>query len=213
MPDLFRFEEFELDRSAYELRKGAESVRLERIPFELLSLLVERRGKLVGREEIIERIWGKDVFHDTEHGINTAVRKIRQALGDDPSAPRFVVTVPAKGYRFVAPVEKVEPEFDARPTMADGHQPTTVEGRTFQTVRWARQCGVWAKNIMKPGWTVATALLLLAGAAGIWRATSRSPTVINAVRLTNCRVASRNFVTGCLTGDVTSRPFRVAGMH
>ena len=103
--DLYRFQEFELDRSAHELRRGTESVRLERIPFELLTLLVERRGQLVAREEIIERIWGKGVFHDTEHGINTAVRKIRQALHDDPGAPRFVVTVPAKGYRFVAPVE------------------------------------------------------------------------------------------------------------
>ena len=88
--NLFRFEEFELDRNAYELRRGTQSVRLERIPFELLTLLVQRRGQLVAREEIIERICGKGVFHDTEHGINTAVRKIRQALRDDPSSPRFV---------------------------------------------------------------------------------------------------------------------------
>src|SRR5271170_1829904 len=108
---LFRFDEFELDRSAYELRRSGQSLRVERIPYELLSLLVERRGQLVTREEIIERIWGKDVFHDTEHGINTAVRKVRQALQDDPDAPRFVLTVPAKGYRFVAPVEKVESAF------------------------------------------------------------------------------------------------------
>jgi DNA-binding winged helix-turn-helix (wHTH) protein/tetratricopeptide (TPR) repeat protein len=106
---LFRFDEFELDRSAYELRRCGQSVRVERIPYELLSLLVERRGQLVTREEIIERIWGKDVFHDTEHGINTAVRKIRQALRDDSEAPRFVLTVPAKGYRFVATVENLEP--------------------------------------------------------------------------------------------------------
>src|SRR5271170_5257083 len=110
---LFRFDEFELDRSAYELRRSGQSLRVERIPYELLSLLVERRGQLVTREEIIDRIWGKDVFHDTEHGINTAVRKIRQALHDDPDDPRFVLTVPAKGYRFVASVEKVEPTVTA----------------------------------------------------------------------------------------------------
>ena len=120
--DLFRFQDFELDRNAYELRRSGQSVRLERIPYELLSLLIERRGQLVTREEIIERIWGKDVFHDTEHGINTAVRKIRQALQDDPDAPRFVLTVPAKGYRFVAPVEveKVEPAVAAGPPVALG---------------------------------------------------------------------------------------------
>jgi Tol biopolymer transport system component/DNA-binding winged helix-turn-helix (wHTH) protein len=199
MPDRFRFEEFELDLSAYELRKGAESVRLERIPFELLSLLVERRGQLVGREEIIERIWGKDVFHDTEHGINTAVRKIRQALHDDPGAPRFVVTVPAKGYRFVAPVEKMEPEFGARPTVAEnGYQTTAVAGRTFQTAAKVAfpsddQLRVWTKNVRKRGWAVAAALLLLSGAARIWRTTSRSPTVINAVRLTNDGMAKNAY--------------------
>jgi DNA-binding winged helix-turn-helix (wHTH) protein/tetratricopeptide (TPR) repeat protein len=118
--DLFRFQDFELDRNAYELRRSGQSVRLERIPYELLSLLVERRGQLVTREEIIERIWGKDVFHDTEHGINTAIRKIRQALHDDPEVPRFVLTVPGRGYRFVAPVEKVEPAVAAGPPVALG---------------------------------------------------------------------------------------------
>jgi eukaryotic-like serine/threonine-protein kinase len=102
---LFRFQDFELDQVAYELRRCGQSVRLERIPFELLSLLLERHGQLVTRNEIIERVWGKGVFHDTEHGINTAVRKIRLALQDDSDSPRFVVTVPAKGYRFMAPVE------------------------------------------------------------------------------------------------------------
>jgi DNA-binding winged helix-turn-helix (wHTH) protein/Flp pilus assembly protein TadD len=107
--ELFRFGEFELDRGAFELRRDGQSVHLERIPFELLCLLVGRNGQLVAREEIITSIWGKDVYLDTEHAINTAIRKIRQALKDDSDAPRFVLTVPAKGYRFVAPVEKVEP--------------------------------------------------------------------------------------------------------
>jgi DNA-binding winged helix-turn-helix (wHTH) protein/tetratricopeptide (TPR) repeat protein len=106
---LFRFQEFELDQVAYELRRGGQSVRLERIPFELLSLLLERHGQLVTRDEIIERVWGKGVFHDTEHGINTAVRKVRLALQDDSDSPRFVVTVPARGYRFVAPVDRSKP--------------------------------------------------------------------------------------------------------
>lgn len=106
---LFRFAEFELDQRAYELRRNSQGVRLERIPFELLNLLVERCGQLVTRDEMIERAWGKGIFHDTEHGINTAVRKIRQALGDDPESPRFVVTVAGKGYRFVAAVQTIEP--------------------------------------------------------------------------------------------------------
>src|SRR5271156_3346797 len=99
--DLFHFEDFVLNRGACELRRGDVVVPLQRIPLELLSMLVERRGELVTREEILERVWGKGVFVDGENGINTAVRKARQALCADPEAPRFVATVTAKGYRFI----------------------------------------------------------------------------------------------------------------
>jgi len=102
--ETIRFDDFELDRGAFELRRKGRAVRLERIPLELLFLLVERKGLLVGREEILERVWGKDVFVDADNSINTAVRKIRQALEDNPEAPRFVQTVPGKGYRFAASV-------------------------------------------------------------------------------------------------------------
>jgi TolB-like protein/DNA-binding winged helix-turn-helix (wHTH) protein/Tfp pilus assembly protein PilF len=104
--DVWRFEDFELDPNAYRLRHKDRIVRLERIPFELLCLLVERRGELVIREEILERVWGKGVFVDSENGINTAIRKIRRALNDDADAPRFIVTVPARGYRFVASIQE-----------------------------------------------------------------------------------------------------------
>jgi TolB-like protein/DNA-binding winged helix-turn-helix (wHTH) protein len=99
-----RFEEFELDCGRYELRQGDHVVKLEKIPMEILTLLIEANGQLVARDQIIERIWGKDIFLDTEHGINTAVRKIRQALGDDPDQPRYIQTVTGRGYRFIAPV-------------------------------------------------------------------------------------------------------------
>ena len=105
----FRFGEFELDGSAFELRRAGQNVHLERIPFELLRLLIEHSGQLVTRVEIVERIWGKDVYLDTESAVSTAVRKIRQALKDNPEAPRFIVTVPAKGYRFVAAVHRAAP--------------------------------------------------------------------------------------------------------
>ncbi len=102
-----RFAEFELDSGRYELRRGEHVLKLEKIPMELLTVLVESNGQLVTRDEIIEKIWGKDVFLDTEHGINTAIRKIRQALGDDPEQPRFVQTVTGKGYRFIAPLTEI----------------------------------------------------------------------------------------------------------
>ncbi|MGA8343441.1 MAG: winged helix-turn-helix domain-containing protein, partial [Candidatus Sulfotelmatobacter sp.] len=79
-------------------------MRLEKLPMELLILLVQRRGELVSREEIAGCLWGKNVFLDVDHSINTAIRKVRLALRDDPEKPRFVETVVGKGYRFAAPV-------------------------------------------------------------------------------------------------------------
>ena len=98
---LIKFDEFALDCDRYELLRAGRPIKLEKIPMELLILLVTRNGHLVTRQEIVERLWGNDVFVDTEHGINTAVRKIRLALKDDPERPRFVQTVTGKGYRFI----------------------------------------------------------------------------------------------------------------
>ena len=103
-PGIFRFADFELDGNVYELRRNAHPLKLERIPLDLLFLLVDQRNRLVTRGEILERLWGKGVFFDVDNAINTAVRKLRRALGDNPEAPRFVVTVPSKGYRFIAEV-------------------------------------------------------------------------------------------------------------
>jgi DNA-binding winged helix-turn-helix (wHTH) protein len=75
-----------------------------KVPLELLLLLADREGQLVTRQEITERIWGKDVFLEADSAINTAIRKIRFALGDDPDQPKYVETVPGKGYRFIARV-------------------------------------------------------------------------------------------------------------
>jgi TolB-like protein/DNA-binding winged helix-turn-helix (wHTH) protein/Flp pilus assembly protein TadD len=103
--ETYRFRGFELDVAAYELRRDGQPVRLERQPMDLLILLVERRRQLVSRSDIVSRLWAKDVFVDVETGVNTAIRKIRLALGDSPEASAFVETVPGKGYRFIAPVE------------------------------------------------------------------------------------------------------------
>jgi TolB-like protein/Flp pilus assembly protein TadD len=104
-----RFGEFELDVPSYELRRRGRPVRLERQPMDLLILLVTRRGQLISRAEIIERLWSNDVFVDVDTGINTAIRKIRRALRDSPSAPSFIETVAGRGYRFIADVDIVQP--------------------------------------------------------------------------------------------------------
>jgi TolB-like protein/Flp pilus assembly protein TadD len=101
---VFRFADFELDVPAYELRRGGHPIRLERQPMDLLILLVERNHDLVSREHIVARLWGEDVFVDVETGVNTAIRKIRQALNGSPGGAAFVETVSGKGYRFAADV-------------------------------------------------------------------------------------------------------------
>jgi len=102
-----RFGDFELDVAGYQLRRDGRPVRLERQPMDLLVLLVQRPRQLVLRADIVARLWPKDVFIDVETGVNTAVRKLRQALNDSPEAPMFVETVPGRGYRFVANMEVV----------------------------------------------------------------------------------------------------------
>jgi len=109
----FHFGEFTLDESSYRLQRGDRFLRLEKVPMELLILLVQRPGELVSREEIAGHIWGKDVFVDVDHSINTAIRKIRLALRDDPEKPRFLETIIGKGYRFAAPVTRSNSNSDS----------------------------------------------------------------------------------------------------
>jgi TolB-like protein/DNA-binding winged helix-turn-helix (wHTH) protein len=139
--EIFRFEDLELDRTAFELRRAGRMVPLERIPLELLCLLVERRGQLVTRREILEHIWGKDVFVDADNAINTAVRKIRLALKDSPEHPRFLHTIPAKGYRFDATV--AEPDV-TKPVRAPFPPPESAIPTVKQPRRWAPWVGLAA---------------------------------------------------------------------
>ena len=100
--------EIELDLGRYELRRNGLRIKLEKKPMELLIFLVSRREQLVSRQEIVRKLWGSDLFIDTEPNINNIVRKIRAALGDDPAKPRFLETVVGKGYKFVGPVRVVD---------------------------------------------------------------------------------------------------------
>src|SRR5229473_104069 len=102
-----KFADFELDAADYQLSRCGNPIKLERIPMELLLLLVDRHGQLVTRSDILEKLWGKDVFLDVDNSINTAISKIRVALKDDAEEPVFIKTVSGKGYRFIAPITAV----------------------------------------------------------------------------------------------------------
>jgi len=101
----YSFGDFELDLTAYQLKRSGKSIRLERIPFDLLILLIKRPGELITREEIAASLWTERQFQDFETGTNTAIRKLRIALQDDAEKPRFIETAVGRGYRFIAPVE------------------------------------------------------------------------------------------------------------
>jgi DNA-binding winged helix-turn-helix (wHTH) protein/WD40 repeat protein len=121
-PRVIRFGVFELDLHAGELRKAGVRLRLPAQSIEVLTLLLDRSGDLVTREELHQRLWPTGTFVDFEHGLNAAVNRLREALGDAADRPRFIETVPRRGYRFVAPVDRPQQTvpLDAAPTAEAG---------------------------------------------------------------------------------------------
>jgi len=104
-PRIIRFATLEVDLQSRELRKGGLKLKLQGQPFEVLAMLLEKPGEVVGREQLRERLWPTDTFVDFDHGVNTAINRLREALGDSADNPRFIETLPRRGYRFIAPVE------------------------------------------------------------------------------------------------------------
>src|SRR5271170_7324264 len=178
--DVLRFGDgLELDRAAYELRRAGRPLKLERIPMEILLLLIDRRGQLVSREEIIEKIWGKDVFLDTDNSINSAIRKIRQVLKDDPENPVFIETVTGKGYRFIAAVTEVSGPADAQGAVGSPE----AEGQAVEPALVTLSPS--ARFFWRLRWMVSLAALVVLLAIGIYvlRARSRSAAAPHRVML------------------------------
>src|SRR5271163_5069420 len=116
-PRLLRFGNFEVDLRTGELRKGGAKLKFGGQPFQVLSILLEQPGEVVTREELQKRLW-PDTFVDVDHNLNTAINKIREALGDSAEKPRFVETLPRRGYRFIG-----ELEAPVQPVAATGIEP------------------------------------------------------------------------------------------
>ncbi len=116
-----RFAAFEVDLAAGELRKNGARIRLQEQPFQILTSLVDRAGEVVTREELRQKLWPADTFVDFDHSLNTAINKLREALGDSASNPRYVETLARRGYRFLAPVQRGETNswaLDSSPSQA-----------------------------------------------------------------------------------------------
>jgi DNA-binding winged helix-turn-helix (wHTH) protein/tetratricopeptide (TPR) repeat protein len=135
---------FEADLTTGELRKRGRKVPLQDQPFQVLALLLRHPGEIIAREELQRALWPADTFVEFEHGVNTAIKKLRQALGDSADNPRFIETLPRKGYRFIAPVEDL-----AAPAQA----PPRPRSRRF----------------LRPALAAAAFLVLVAGSVFLWR--------------------------------------------
>jgi cholera toxin transcriptional activator len=125
-----RFAVFEVDLAAGELRKNGTRIRLQEQPFQILAYLLDRPGEVVTREELRQNLWPADTFVDFDHSLNTAVNKLREALGDSASSPRYLETLARRGYRFLAPVQPAEAKSPAQdsPPMTAGE--TAVSAAT-----------------------------------------------------------------------------------
>jgi cholera toxin transcriptional activator len=132
----YKFDEFEADLRAAELRKNGNRLKLQMQPFQVLVALLERRQEVVTREELRQRLWPQDTFVDFDHGLNTAMVKLRDVLGDSASKPRFIETIAKRGYRFLGTAEAIsdqpsaaEPKISAQPKIGS----TTVSNPNQQS--------------------------------------------------------------------------------
>jgi cholera toxin transcriptional activator len=130
----YRFGAFEADATTGELRRNGVLVKLNAQPFQVLFMLLDRPGQLLTREEISRELWPDGTFVDYEHGVNSAVNRIREALGDSASKPRFVLTLARRGYRFVAPVERIALSENPSPQLRESPTPQAAEP-TFRSAQ------------------------------------------------------------------------------
>jgi Tol biopolymer transport system component/DNA-binding winged helix-turn-helix (wHTH) protein len=179
-----RFGLFEVDLEQLVLTKSGLRVRLQDQPFQILAMLLERPGELVTRDEIGQKLWSANTFVEFDDGLNTAIRKLRHALGDEADNPRFVETVPRRGYRFIAPVSSAFPS-----PLSVTVTTHVAEAEVFAPPRKIAASVPDPEPLRRPGSGLAVAvftiLLLCAGGAGsaVWR-WSRPPAVPHLVRIT-----------------------------
>src|SRR5580704_7915855 len=122
---IVKFDAYALDLRAGELFKNGKKIKIQEQPVQILAMLLERPGEVVTREELRERLWSEDTFVDFEHSLNTAIKKLRLALNDDPEKPRFIETLRRRGYRFAAAVAESADEAARREPAAKAAKPAS----------------------------------------------------------------------------------------
>jgi Tol biopolymer transport system component/DNA-binding winged helix-turn-helix (wHTH) protein len=160
-----RFATFEVDLRAGEVRKSGIKLKLSGQPLQVLTILLERPGEVVTREDLQKRLW-PDTFVDVDHNLNTAINKIREALGDSAESPRFVETLPRRGYRFIAPVEG---GFPVAVQDVEKAPPPKSKGRAIP---------------LSYGLALLSIVIVAVGALAVWKLVSRTPGEPRVVRFT-----------------------------
>jgi DNA-binding winged helix-turn-helix (wHTH) protein/TolB-like protein len=187
-----RFGQFEVDQVAGELHRDGRRVRLQEQPRQILLALLERPGELVTREVLRERLWKSDTFVDFEHGLNTAVKKLRQALGDSAEAPRFIETLAKRGYRFIGEIQPLEPA----DLLADSPPAPASAVPDVAARRWIRRPAVW----------VASAIVVASAAFAIWSFSDRSNSLaVMPLRVLNPGGADSDYLGVGIADTITTR--------
>ncbi|HKM49381.1 MAG TPA: winged helix-turn-helix domain-containing protein [Terriglobales bacterium] len=193
-----RFSSFELDLRARELRKHGLRIKLQDQPFQILALLLERPGEVVTREELRDRLWPADTFVDFDHSLNSAVKKLRQALNDDPDVPRFIETLPRRGYRFIAPLSNSSLPAPSAAELAESSDGAESSAQTSapasSATAHARHWKLWAAGTV--GFALALALVAWFRP---WRTGSLASAV--PVRLVPLTAFSNEFSKGSFSPD------------
>lgn len=176
--EVIRFGSFEVDPRAGELRRGGIRVKLSGQPFDVLVALLEKPGQVVTREELHDKLWAQDTFVDFEHGLNKAINKVREALGDTADNPRFIETLPRRGYRFLVPLtQPAQPEAAPASTALPVPDQIQLPGAAVQSSRGKSRLFLWATG---------TAAALLLAAIAIWYfIPAPQPRILGSTQLTH----------------------------
>ena len=174
-PAVKRFGIFEMDPESRELRKRGVSVKLQDLPFKILTILLEKPGEVVARDELRNQLWSPDVFVDFDHSLNTAVTRVREALGDSADNPRYIETIPRRGYRFIAPVTTAET------VKENGSEPALPPPKAVPPEVWQPA----GRNLTRLLVVAMIALLVGAAFTWIWLRPEPALGVSRIVRITN----------------------------
>ncbi len=189
--EVIRFREFELALKSGELRRNGEVIRLQPQPFKALAFLASHAGQMVSREELQQAVWEGETFVDFEHGLNFCIKQIRSALGDDAQSPRFIETLPRRGYRFIAVVENVSGSVEPPP--ASEIEPATSRGKS--SARWFV--------------FIAIAVALIGAVYFLWRNFNRtipkSKVMIAILPFENLSDADQNYFSDGMTEEMIAR--------